>query len=168
MGPKAVEQTHENHLAKVDIKIKADKPATIISKTKSVEEKEIVSLENLQLEAEIESKQLMLKEIKINLEEKSGDVKKLLVKIEEAENDNLFHQKKIGGLNLQISDLEVMLENAKRERAKSKKKVEINNQCIANLSEKKLKLDKYIDDEVQKSAEMAKLIKAELVLLEER
>jgi hypothetical protein len=87
--------------------------------------------------------------------------------MEEAENDNILHQKKITGIDLKISDLENMLEAMKREKAVSKKKLEMNNQHIERLSRKKSRLDEYIEMEMLRRTGKAKLIEAEIVMLEE-
>jgi len=123
---------------------------------------------NAEIVAEIKSKQLELQNIKSGLMEKSGDIKTLLVKMEKAEIRKLVLQKKMNVLNIKISDMEAMLEEAKKEKNELDNKVEINNQHIAKLAEKKSRLEKYIESEIQERTEKAKSIEAEIVLLEEQ
>ena len=51
----------------------------------------------------------------------------------------------------------------KREKAVSKKKLEMNNEHIEKLSTKKSRLDEYIEMEILRRTEKAKLIAAEIV-----
>merc|ERR1712129_596085 len=88
--------------------------------------------------------------------------------MEKAESSSLVLQKKINGLNIKISFMEAMLKEAKKEKNELDNKVEISNQHIAKLAEKKSRLEKYIESEIQERTEKAKLMEAEIVLLEEQ
>merc|ERR1712129_284381 len=147
-----------------------DEASKSISIAECLKEKECTRLvnKNAEIVTEIKSKQLELQEIKSGLEKKSGVIKPLLVKMEEAKTSNLVQQKKINLLNIKISDMEVKVEEAKREKNELEKKVEINNKHLAKLAEKKSRLDKYIESEIQERTEKAKSIEAEIVLLEEQ
>jgi len=119
------------------------------------------------LESELKNKQKLLQENRLSLEEKSSDVKNLLVELEEAENDNILHQKKIDQMDLEIADLEAKLGSIKKDKVVVKNKVELNNERIQNLTEKKLRLDEHIDMEIQRTTEKAKTIETEISEMEE-
>ena len=123
---------------------------------------------NSKLKSDLQNKRKQLDENRLGLEKKSEDVKNLLVKVEEAENENFNQLKKIDQMDLKLSELETLMEKIKYEKAEAQRKVQSNEEKIAKLSEKKMRLDKFIDKEVQERTEIARILEAEINLLEEK
>jgi len=120
----------------------------------------------LELETVLEFKTDLLNKNKSNLEQvigvKSKEMKDLLIQISQVEDQNNIRGKRITSVDLEIDDLEARIVKLKEEKQIVEGEIDLAKSKVQKVINKKIKLENYIEIEMQKTKERENELKADI------
>ena len=100
------------------------------------------------------------------IEIKSKEMKDLIVKISNIEDQNIAKDKKMNSIDLEIEDLERRISKLKTEKQHIEKEMDVANITGKKLCIKKGRLESYIEEEMKNTKEKENLIKKKIKSIE--